>query len=56
MQVVEVQLRDGNTGETPVIFYITAGNQLVPAEVVMVVMENAMISDVGGYRVSTLIG
>lgn len=53
MQIVEVRGRSGDTGETPVVYYIIAGNLLVPAEVVVVVMENAQTREIGGYRVSS---
>lgn len=44
-------MRNSDSGATPIVFYITAGDRLVPADVVVVVMENARIREVGGYQV-----
>ena len=50
---MEVLSRDPSSGATPVVYYIVAGNQLVPARVVAVtVMGNSQTTDIGGFPVS----
>ena len=48
---MEVLPRDPSDGATPVVYYIVAGNQLVPARVVAVVMTHAQTTDIGGFQV-----
>ena len=52
---MEVLSRDPASGATPVVYYIVAGNQLVPARVVAVVMGNSQTTDIGGFPVSVCV-
>ena len=49
---MEVLSRDPSTMLLTVVYYIVAGNQLVPARVVAVVMGNSQTTDIGGFPVS----